>query len=139
MRTALWTIAGVLVGLLVAFILVIAVEAFGSVAHPFPEDFGGTPEELNRHVERFPAWVLAVAAIAWAVAAFASAWTANRIGGIYSVAIVGLVLLVMLVFNISILPYPLWFKIATLLLIPMAIVVGGRLWIGRRTAIGEAR
>jgi hypothetical protein len=40
---------------------------------------------------------------------------------------VGLLLLVALVFNISSLPYPMWFKIGCLLLIPVALIAGSRM------------
>src|SRR5262245_1729895 len=127
MYIALRTLAAIVVGMFVAFVLVVAVELFSSMVHPLPEDFGGTPEEMCRHVERYPPWVLALAVPAWAVTAFAGTWTAKRLGNLWSSAIVGLLLLTALVFNISMLPYPLWFKIANLLLIPAAIFAGGRL------------
>jgi hypothetical protein len=125
--TALRTLAGILVGTLVSFVLVVAVEFFSAVVHPLPKGFGGTMEELCRHVERYPQWVLAFAVVAWAVTAFAGTWTARRIGSLGSFAVVGFLLLAAVVFNIAKLPYPLWFKFANLLGIPAAIVAGGRL------------
>ncbi len=140
MNTALRTLAAVVAGMLAAFMLVVAVELFSSVVHPFPEGFAGTMEETCRHVERCPNWVLAVCVPAWGVAAFVGAWTAHKIGNLYSVTIVGLLLLAALVLNISMLPYPMWFKIANLVVIPTAIVVGGRLSIRRKTSgTGEAK
>jgi hypothetical protein len=133
MKAVLRTLAAVLAGLLVLFILVVAVELFSAVVHPLPEDFGGTTEEMCQHVERFPQWVLAVVVPAWAVAAFASTWTARRIGNLFSSAIIGLLLLAALVFNISMLPYPTWFKIANLLVIPTAIFAGSRLSMRHKT------
>jgi len=124
MKAVLRTLAAVLTGLLVLFILVVAVELFSAVVHPLPADFGGTKEEMCQHVERYPYWVLAVVVPAWAVAAFASVWTARRIGNFYSSAIVGLLLLAALAFNISKLPYPTWFKFANLLVIPTAVFAG---------------
>ena len=70
--------------------------------------------------------MLAVVVPAWAVAAFAGAWTARRIGNLFSAAIVGLLTLVALVCNISMLPYPVWFKVANLVVIPIAILVASR-------------
>jgi hypothetical protein len=84
-------------------------------------------EEMCRHVEKFPPWVLAVVVPAWAVTALVSTWTAQRVGNLYSAAIVGLLLLAAVVFNVSKLPYPIWFKIGNLILIPIAIVAGSRL------------
>ena len=116
-----------------SFLLVIAVELFSGVVHPFPKDFGGTKEEVCRHVERYPSWVLAVVVPAWGIAGLASTWIARRIGNFASTAIVGLLLLAALVDNISMLPYPTWFKIASLLVIPAAILAGSRLPMRHKT------
>jgi hypothetical protein len=111
----------------VAFVLLVAVELFSAVVHPLPEDFGGTMEEMCRHVESYPQWILAVAVAAWGLSAFVATWTARKMGNAVSFAVVSLLLLAALVANISMLPYPTWFKIANLLVIPAAIVAGGRL------------
>lgn len=139
MHSALRTLAGILAGMLVAFVLIIAVELFGSVVHPLPEGFGGTNEEMCRHVEGYPPWVLAVVVPAWAVASFAGAWMARRLGNLWSFAIVGLLLLAGLVLNLSQLPYPLWFKIASLVAIPAGIIVAGRLATKKAAGIGESK
>jgi hypothetical protein len=133
MQAVLRSLAAVLAGLLVSFILVVAVELFSAVAHPLPEDFGGTTLEMCQHVERYPQWVLAVVVPAWAVAAFAGTGTARKIGNPYSSAIVGLLLLAALVLNISMLPYPTWFKIANLLALPAAVFAGMRLSMRHKT------
>ena len=124
MKPALRALAAVFVGFIASFLLVVGVELFGALVHPLPEDFQGTSEEMCRHVERYPQWVLAVVVPAWAAAAFAGTWTARRIGNLYSSATVGVLVLAALVFNISMLPYPIWFKIANLLAIPTALVAG---------------
>jgi hypothetical protein len=134
MKAALRTLAAVFIGLFVAFVLIVAVELFGDVVHPLPKDFEGTMEEMCRHVERYPQWVLAVVVPMWGLAALVSTWIAQRIGNLYSAGVVGLLLLSGLVFNISKLPYPIWFKIVNLLVIPAAIVAGSRLSGRRRTA-----
>jgi hypothetical protein len=139
MNTVLRTLAAILAGMLAVFLLVVAVEVFGSVVHPLPKDFGGTMEEMCRHVERSPTWVLAAAVPMWGAAAFAGAWTARRIGNLWSFAIVGLLVLAGLLFNISKLPYPMWFKVACLLVIPGAIVLGGRLASRRQAAALPSR
>ena len=139
MYAALRTLAAIFAGMFVAFLLVVAVEYFSSMVHPVPEGFAGTMEEMCQHVERYPNWVLAVCVPAWGVAAFAGTWIARRIGNLWSFAIVGALLLAALVFNISKLPYPMWFKIANLLVIPGAIILGRRLSTRRKTAyIGGA-
>jgi len=124
-KASLRTLAGAFIGLFVAFVLVVGVEAFSAVVHPLPKDFGGSMEEMCRHVERYPQWVLAVVPM-WAVTALVSTWIAQWIGNLYTAGIVGLLLLSALVFNLSMLPYPIWFKVANLLVIPAAIVAGSR-------------
>ena len=138
MKAVLRSFAAVLAGLLVLLLLVVAVELFSAVVHPVPEGFQGTTEEMCRHVERYPPWVLAVVVPMWAVAALASVWTAQRIGNLFSSTTVGLLLLAALVVNLSMLPYPTWFKIANLLVIPVAVLVGGRLAMrGKAEGVGD--
>ena len=126
MKTFLRAVAAIFAGLIVLFTLLIAVEFFSAVVYPVPKDFGGTQEEMCRHVERYPHWVLAVVVPMWTFAAFASTWTARKIGNLTTATIVGLLVLAALVCNIAMLPYPMWFKIANLLVIPAAIFAAGR-------------
>jgi hypothetical protein len=136
LKSALTNLAAVCLGLVVAFLLLIGVELFSAVVHPLPPGFGGTQEEMCLHVARYPPWVLGVVVPLWAFAAFLGAWTARRIGGLYAALTVGLLLFAALVLNISMLPYPIWFKVANLLVIPIAIFGGSRrqkLDLGRRT------
>lgn len=133
MKTVLRTIAAVVAGLVVLFVLVVAVEAFSNVVHPFPSDFGGTQEEICQHVERYPSWFLAVVVPMWGFAGLAATGVARWIGNVYSWGFVGVLLLAALVCNLMMLPYPLWFKVSNLLVMPLAIVAGG--WLaGRRPA-----
>lgn len=135
MKSALRTFVAIFAGLFLALALIVAVELFGAVVHPLPEGFEGTTEEMCRHVERFPAWVLAVVVPLWAFAAFVSAWSAQRIGNLFSSAVVGLLLLAALILNMSMLPYPIWFEIANLLAVPIAVIIGIRAAMGRKTAV----
>jgi hypothetical protein len=136
MAMLLRSIAAIIAGMIVALVFVIAVELFSAVVHPVPPDFKGTMEEMCQHVARYPHWVLALVVPAWGAAALLSTWTAKRIGNLGSAVVTGLLLLAAVVFNILKLPYPTWFKIVILLVIPTAIVLGSRLPI-RRKAIGS--
>lgn len=126
MKTALWTFAGVVAGLALAFVLVVAVEGFSDVVHPFPEGSGKTMDEVCEHVARYPAWVLAVVVPAWAITTLLAVWTAQKIGNLFSATFVGLFLLAMVAFNLSMLPYPIWFNVANLIAVPAAILLGMR-------------
>ena len=119
-------VGSIVIGMVVAFVLVVAVEAFGNVAHPFPPDFGGTHEEMCKHVARFPHWVLAVAVAAWGATAFVSTWVTQRLGGRDGGTLVGLYLVAAVASNVSMLPYTMWFKVVILLVIPAAVVLALR-------------
>ena len=109
MKSAVRTVLAVVAGMALAFALVVAVELFSSVVHPFPADFDGN---IPAHVRRYPGWVLAVAGLMWGAAAAAATWVASRIGGRLAGALVTLLLAAALAFNLSMLPYVMWFKIA---------------------------
>jgi hypothetical protein len=109
MKSAVRTLLAVVAGMALAFALVVAVELFSSVVHPVPANFDGN---IPEHVRRYPGWVLGVAALMWGATAAAATWVASRIGGRLAGAIVTLLLALALAFNVSMLPYVMWFKIA---------------------------
>ncbi len=115
-------LAGIVVGLGLAFVLVIGVELFSAVVHPFPEGFRGTEAEVCAHVENYPGTVLAMIVPLWALVVFCGVWTAKKIGGLASSLLVGVLLLVAVGFNQWMLPYPEWFEVANFLAMPLAIL-----------------
>jgi hypothetical protein len=96
-------------------------------------------EEMCLHVARFPHWVLALVVPAWAGTAFASTWISGRMGNRFCGLFIGLLLLAALIVNLSMLPYPIWFKILNLLAIPAAILLGDRSSIRRASPNTNAR
>ena len=114
-------------GLLVAFALVVGVEVLSNILHPLPMDSAMTQEEICRHVANYPAWVLAVVVAAWGLTATIGTWIAQRFGNIYSATALGLLLTAAVGFNISMLPYPMWFKVVIMIVIPIAALAGGQL------------
>ena len=70
--------------------------------------------------------------------AFAGTWTAGRLGGRGPAAFVGLLLLAAALFNVSMLPYPLWFKAAAPAAILTAAAWGYRLSSRRARPAGNA-
>jgi hypothetical protein len=139
MAKAFRVAAAIVVGMIVAFILIVAVELFGAVVHPVPPDFKETMEEMSLHVASYPQWVLALVVPAWAATAFASTWVAGRLGNRYCAWFIGLLLLAALIHNLSMLPYPIWFKILNLVAIPAASLLGDRLSIRSETPGANAR
>ena len=113
------------VSLVVALGLIIAVEAFSNVFHPFPPGVDPSDYEVCKaHVAKYPQWILAVAVVGWGGTTFVSAWIATRMGAgrhsAHGIA-VGALLLIAATFNMFMLPYPIWFVIANLLIFPLAI------------------
>jgi hypothetical protein len=124
MQAILRSSAAIVLGLLVALALATGVEVFGNVVHPFPADYDGSMEQTCAHVERFPAWVLAAVVPAWGFTALAGVWTAGRLANRGCALAVGLLLVAAVAFNVAMLPYPLWFKLAAVIAIVAAVSCG---------------
>ena len=105
-------------------VLVIAVELFSGVVHPFPEGSTGTMDEICEHVARYPHWVLGVVVVAYSATTFASTWVAARIGNRWAGIVVTLILTLGIVFNIAKLPYAMWFKVVMLSCFAVACYLG---------------
>ena len=65
MVTAFRAVCSIFAGVALAPVLVIAVELVSAIVHPVPPDFTGTMDEMCKHMERYPHWVLAVVVAAW--------------------------------------------------------------------------
>ncbi len=133
MKYVLRTVLAVVAGMALTFTLVVAVEMFSAVVHPVPPGFDpNAPGAIPAHVQRYPGWVLAVAGLMWGATAAAAAWVASRIGGRLAGAVVTLLLAAALAFNLSLLPYVMWFKIAMPAIFFVACLVGIRSGAGSR-------
>lgn len=124
MIAILRVIGGVVAALATAFTLLIAVEGYSSIVHPFPADFQGTQEEVCSHVERYPEWVLATVVPMWGFTAFASVWVAGFVGNRWGALFVGALLFAGAILNLAMLPYPLWFKIVIPIALLIAVAIG---------------
>lgn len=113
MRQALRAILSIATGLVVALALVIAIEMLSAIVHPLPPGFGGSEDEMCEHVQRYPQWVLAIASVLWAATTLLSCWLAKRIANRGCGLIVGVLLLGAVLFNVIMLPYPIWFKVTS--------------------------
>ena len=124
MKSAVRMLLAVVAGMALAFALVVAVELFSAVVHPFPAGVDpNLPGSIPEHVRRYPQWILGVVVPMWGATAAAAAWVASRIGGRLAGALVTLLLAAALVFNLAILPYVTWFKVV----MPAAFAVGALL------------
>ena len=125
----------VVAALIVALVLVVAVELVGAAVHPPPEDFDGTPEAMHAYVANYPGWILAFVVLIWGGTTFLSTWLATRLGTNRHPAhglAVGLFLFAAVLFNMSKLPYPIWFEVLNLVAFPIGIYFGVKLGRGPR-------
>jgi hypothetical protein len=123
MKSAVRMLLAVVAGMAVALVLVVAVEWFSSVVHPFPADFNGN---IDEHVRRYPHWILGVVVLAWGATAAAATWVASRIGGRLAGIVVAVLLALALMFNLTMLPYTVWFKVAMPITFSIACALGIR-------------
>ncbi|MBS0266582.1 MAG: hypothetical protein JSS02_31920 [Planctomycetes bacterium] len=127
MKAFFVTLGAIVAGIVVAMLLLVAVEFYSTLVHPLPEGFGNTQEEMCQHVENYPGWVLATVVPLWGLIAYACTWTARRLGNRISALITGNLFLLAIAANLAMLPYPTWFRIAMLVMAPLAVVMAGKL------------
>ena len=139
MKTALRTLLAVVAGMVLAFVLVIAVELFSAVVHPVPPGFTGTMDEMCQHVARYPHWVLGVAVLAWSATAFVSTWVTTRIGNRGAGIAVTFILALAIVSNVAMLPYTMWFKVVMLSCFPVACYLGVLRGVRKPSPAAEAK
>lgn len=126
-KIVLQNIGAILLSMFVAILLLAGIEWIGTILHPFPADFAGTREEVVEHVANYPSFGLFVGGIGWVITMFIAAWLATRINAnrhpAYGIGI-GLLFFAGAVFNMSMLPYPLWYWALNLIMLPAAIYFG---------------
>lgn len=110
-RTILRSAGALIAAIAVTFVLLIVVEIFSAIVHPVPEDFDGSVEEMCEHVARYPHWVLAAVVPMWGAIAFVGTWIAGRVGNRSCAIFMAVLLLAAVLWNIAMLPYPMWFKL----------------------------
>lgn len=124
LRSILRGAAALFAAVAVTLALVIAVEIFSAVVYPVPEDFDGSVEQMCEHVARYPHWVLAAVVPMWGATAFIGTWIAGRVGNRPCAIFIGVVLLAAVVWNVAMLPYPLWFKLVQPVVVAITVVYG---------------
>jgi hypothetical protein len=132
----------VIAGLILAFAVLVAAEAYSEFAYPFPT--GYDPEDFQKvcaaHIAKIPTGVLAICTAIWALAPFSGSWLATLLGSARHVAhgyVVGAILLALAGMNMAMLPYPIWFPIVNLLTFPLGTYWGARI-ASRRTSNSAA-
>lgn len=135
-RAGLRIAAAIVVGVLVAGVVIMLVEAVSAAFYPLPE--GVDPydrDALAELIGSMPTGALVFVLLAWACGALAGAATAGRIGrprGAACAWAVGGLIALLTVVNLLLVPHPWWFWSAG----PAAVV--GATWIGARLGAAPA-
>lgn len=121
-------------GAAVAMFFIIAVEFVTLCLWPFPEGVDSTDMEICKaHVAAFPTAAFVISTIGWMLASLLGPMTATRIGTGQHPAhgiILGLLLYSGALLNLSMLPYPAWFRGINVVGLPACFIAGTR--IGQR-------
>lgn len=126
-------LAAVLMALIVAFAITFGIEFVNSQIFPLPE---GTDSRdavsMRAALATLPPQALIGVLIGWFIAAIAGAWVAVRIarGDRRPAWVLGLLLLVAAIANMTLFPHPVWFWVIGIALYPVAIMMGIRLGSG---------
>lgn len=128
MKSILQNMTAVVASIFVGILLLAAIEFLGTILYPFPSDFAGTREEVAQHVANYPVWILALLGGAgWGITMFITTGLATRLNAnrlpAYGVG-VGILLLAGAIFNMAMLPYPIWYWVLQVALLPLGIYLG---------------
>ena len=125
------SILGVFLGLLLSWIVTMAVEAPCAVLFPWPKELDPKDTEAFRsYVTTLPIQAFLLVLLAWFVGTFCGAWLAARIGRrapLVHALIIGAVMLACGLYELLTVPHPTWFMIAGLLTFPTAAVAAASL------------
>jgi len=124
-------ISAVVLGVVVAVVLIIAIEALGHSAYPVPQGLDiSNSEAIQAYVMGLPIGALLFVMGAWLVATLAggllACFIARETPLVYAAIVGGLVLLGTVI-NLMSVPHPPWFSITSVLAIIAMIFLTGRL------------
>jgi hypothetical protein len=131
MRLALQSIRAVLLGLIVAALIIAAVEGVGHHLYPLPAGLDvNNAEALAAAIAQLPVGALMTVLIGWALGAFAGGWLAARIAPVAPLRhaiVLAVLLLAAGVADMMTIPHPIWFVAAAVLIFPLFAFLGARL------------
>jgi hypothetical protein len=124
LKSSLAVLAGIIGGSAVIWL----VEALGHALFPVHQLDVNDPGSISEHMQGAPFILLSMVLLAYAAGSFTGGWIAVAISErIAGSVIIGLVLMAFGIFNLLMVPHPLWFTIVSALLyVPMA-YWGGRI------------
>jgi len=126
-KNILAVVAGVLTGMIVIGI----VEAIGHMVYPLPEGLDPyNTDALKAYMADMPVGALLLVLLAWGSGSFIGGWAtamlASRSIRLFSI-IVGVVLLAAGIYNMIMIPHPVWFMILGILIFIPAAYIGSLL------------
>ena len=131
------SLAGILAGVVTAFVVVLAIESAGLPL--FPPPAGMDPlkaESVRQHLSEIHPGSFVMVLVAWTAAAIVGPWVARRVAGdapAWPSLTVALLFLVLCVYNLVAVPGPAWMKVGAIVLVPVATWLGFRIPL-KRTA-----
>jgi hypothetical protein len=136
--TILRRVRAVIAGMLAAFAPVASAEAIAHNIYPPPPGMNSqNMTQVKAYIATLPLSAMLVVLIGWLVATFVATWLAARIAGTPIPAyIVGALLLCAGIANAFMIPQPVWFSIASIVIYIGATWVGARSGAPMRVAYG---
>lgn len=111
-------VAAAVIGLVVAFVLIMAIEKVGHVIYPPPPDLDfSDPQAVRPYIATLPILALLFPIFAWMIGTFSGSLVACSIGTARPLGfavIVGGLVIAGTVANLIVIPHPLWFSVVSL-------------------------
>jgi hypothetical protein len=137
------SVGAVLAGIMVAMILMIALEMLSSHLFPLPPGVDlHDHESIRQHIDSLPMGAFAIVLVAWAVGSFAGSWVAARLAGrarLIHGLVIGVFFLAASVMNMLMIPHPLWMEISAVFALAGPSYLGARLAAAGPPPIAPAR
>jgi len=129
-------VAGVIIGIFVAGLIVWTVQSINSRLFPLPEGIDiGSMEQMKEYVQTLPSGAFIMVLLSHLLGALGGAWVGCIVADRYFLKIALIIaafLLVMGLYNLLIIPHPLWFMIADIPSYAIGALIGHKLYTSTR-------
>jgi hypothetical protein len=127
----LWSIAGVVSGIVAAFLIVLLLELLGHAIYPPPPGINlHDPEALKTIIDQLPLGAIVMVLVAWGVGSFVGAFDAAAIAGRARIThgmIVGGIVMSFAIVTMIVIPHPVWFMAASVFVVLIPALLGALL------------
>ena len=128
------SILSILAALIGGTIITFLFEMIGNSIYPVPDGMDMTnPEVIKKYIQTAPTGALIWVILSWSIATFAAGFIASIIAGkskLIHAIIVSIVLMMFGIINMLMIPHPVWFWIAGILVYVPLGYLGGKLGAG---------